>query len=123
MGCTSSALISGPMPAPSGAVTVEACHRGVCTKLENADANGCHSVNQLPHLQVCFTPGATTTEIDVTVSPAFDAPLADGDTYTVQVRDASNTLLVDFTGNATYEEFRPNGAGCDPACKSAELSF
>ena len=125
MGCTSSSLISGEMPLPSGVVTVTACRNGSCTELQTAAAESCKLAPGAPRIEVCFSAaGASTQPIGVIVYYDPDAPaLADGDVYTLKVTDASGASLVDFSGTASYQEHRPNGAGCDPACKSAELSF
>jgi hypothetical protein len=125
VGCTSSGFISGSMTAPGGTVTVEACRNGACTRLENTAAEGCRSAGTAPQIQVCFTSASTGVEIGVTVYEGVDAPaLADGDVYTLDVTDdASGVALVDFTGTASYEDYRPNGAGCEPVCKNAELEI
>jgi hypothetical protein len=125
MGCTSSSLLSGEMPLPNGVVTVEACRNASCTRLENAAAESCKLTQGTPRIEVCFSPASATTQpIGVIVYYDPGAPaLADGDVYTLKVTDAAGQSLVNFTGTASYQEHRPNGAGCDPACKSAELSF
>jgi hypothetical protein len=122
IGCSSAGLIAGEMSAPSGSVTLQACRNGACSKLEAVAAAGCHSSAQL---YVCFAPAASGVRLDVTLYHDGHAPaLADGDVYTLDVlEDSSGTSLVDFTGTASYNEYRPNGEGCDPVCKSAELAL
>lgn len=121
IGCSSAGVIRGDMPTPTGSVTVEACRNGACRSL-TTNPDGCQSV---PLLHVCFTPAAGTTRVDVTLyHDGSSAALMDGDQYTLVVReDASDTALVDFSGSATYSDHWPNGAGCPPVCKAAELSL
>lgn len=125
IGCTSSAVIAGEMPVPSGAVTVKACRNQSCTTLADAAAEDCKLAQGTPRIEVCFSSAsATTLKLDAIVYHDVDsAALANGDVYSLEVTDASGASLVSFTGNASYEDYRPNGAGCDPVCKSAELSF
>jgi hypothetical protein len=123
MGCSSLAVIEGELPAPNGAVTVTACRNGACNTLSDAAAAGCQTVSSQPWIEVCFVAGAT---LGINVAIYHDGsapPLANGDLYTLEVRDASGATLVDFSGSATYREHRPNGDGCDPICKTAELSL
>jgi hypothetical protein len=123
MGCSSLAVIAGELPAPSGNLTVEACRNGACSSASDLAPEGCRSVGTLPSLHICFESGATL-RIDVAIyHDSSAAPPTDGDVYTLQVRDASGATLVDFSGSATYRVHRPNGDGCDPVCKTAELAF
>jgi hypothetical protein len=79
----------------------------------------------VPTLQVCFAAGADAGTTHISVAVYHDgAPSAGGRRlYKLKVTDASGATLVDFTGTASYEGYRPNGAGCDPLCKTAELAF
>jgi hypothetical protein len=123
MGCSSLVTIAGELPPPSGTVTVKACRNQACSTLSDAAPEGCRSVNSMPTLQVCFTTGATL-RIDVAIYHDSSSPApANGDLYTLEVRDGAGATLVDFSGSATYSEYRPNGEGCEPVCKSAALEL
>ena len=122
IGCASAAIITGDMGSPTGTVSIVACRNGVCSSLAMVAPDGCHSGGGEPSLRACFVPGANGTQIDITLY-GIASELADGDQYSLRVDDdASQTALLDFTASASYVEYWPNGAGCPPVCKSAELS-
>lgn len=52
----------------------------------------------------------------------FPYGLADGDVYTVELRDRDSMLLAAERWSATYHLLEPNGPDCGPTCLRARLT-
>ncbi len=66
--------------------------------------------------------GEPNARLDIDYFVPDTNQLRDGDRYTVAIHDADGQLLVSADKLVTYTTDYPNGPGCDPGCKRAELT-
>jgi hypothetical protein len=109
---------------PSDTLALTVCRNGTCAH-GTAKNGGCSldavSTDLLVSCSLTTASGTTTIAFDI---PGFNSDqLKDGDIYIFRVqRGATNESLVEVTRSATYTTTQPNGPGCGPTCKSADLS-
>ena len=109
---------------PSDTLALTVCRNGTCAH-GTVKGGGCAldavSTDLIVSCSLTTTSGTTTIAFDI---PGFSSDqLKDGDVYVFRVqRGATNESLVEVTRSAAYKTSQPNGPGCGPTCKSADLS-
>jgi hypothetical protein len=105
-------------------LTLDVCKNNVCARGTATGAPAC-AVSGVDLSATCGVSlgsgGNATLTVDIPAASLDD--VKDGDVYRIRVTRAStNETLVDVTRTAAYRTSQPNGPGCDPTCKLADVS-
>lgn len=147
MGCSSGIVLSRfpdatPLVVEETMIEARFCRNGSCAESTVAfapegDDGGSAEESERGRAAIAVTlpdgtklEGSYTTSRDAAVAPSATLELTvqldwasakDGDRYEVRIT-AGTTTLFERSASAAYEEFRPNGADCEPVCHTATLT-
>lgn len=110
---------SGQLDAPDAGLSI---HDGANFSFPFPDASAAQSMGS-DYAQVTVTPTtASSAKVDISYFPHDELDLADGDYYTVTLSNDTEASLT-YEQTVTYTVSYPNGAGCAPLCRSADVTL
>jgi len=73
-----------------------------------------------PRIDITISPrGSDAFEIDISVASDRYELFEDGDVYTATITAANGTTLLERAWSVDYRTWQPNGADCEPTCRSS----
>jgi len=74
-----------------------------------------------PQVDITLTPlpGGGAFEVDIRVASDRFEMFDDGDVYTLTIVGADGTTLLERAWSVDYRTWQPNGADCEPTCRSS----
>jgi hypothetical protein len=120
--CESQIAVLGIVHAPVPPLDVDICLNGACASQKNVDPK--MTTYLAGEISAVVWPDKAGVKVVIRLPDwtTSSVPPKDGDVVTLRLANAADGAeLMSITRIVTYKTVTPNGQGCSPACKQAEV--